>query len=247
MVKKKITAQETQEPIRVLAAVPACHSDHVKYREQIKQAIQANIDKNVDVEITLSICEDSDNNVDKTSVWNWNPVIAKFQALSDRAINEGFDYLWIVEADVVVPENALSRLLGDKADVVAAVVPYKFQNDEYWEQYGFAKGERPAGGHIYDGMACTGYFNPDKDGKPTFETTTLYVPKIKDKLLVGSPEHMIFNGTGCILIKKTVLEKMRWRWDNITCGFDMFFWQDAQRLGFNCVTDGYVICRHLGK
>jgi hypothetical protein len=227
---------QVQTPkIRVLAAVPACHIDHVQYLKQVVDAVKANIIDNSNVEVTLEVSEESDNSVAETN--GWNVVVAAFQKLSDRVVAEGYDYLWLVEADVVIPPNALSHLLSDQADLAAAVVPYHFQN--------YLLGV--AGGEIYRNLACTGYFLPDKQGNPTFDIHNLYLKDIQDKLLIGSPEHMIFNGTGCILISRRVFESgLKWRWDNKVCGFDVYFWQDAQRLGFKCVTDGFVVCQHLG-
>jgi hypothetical protein len=229
------TPKVQTQKIRVLAAVPACHIDHVQYREQVVNAVKAAIRACPEAEVTLNVCEEADNSVAETN--GWNSVVAAFQKLSDRIVAEGYDYLWLIEADVVIPPNALSHLLSDEADLAAAVVPYHFQN--------YLLGV--AGGEIYRNLACTGYFLPDKQGNPTFDIHNLYLKEIQDKLLVGSPEHMIFNGTGCILIKRAVFEKIWWRWDNKVCGFDVYFWQDAQRRGFKCVTDGFVVCQHLGK
>lgn len=250
MVKKTQAAAAADVPkspkIRILGAIPACHSDHVKYREKVLAAVQANIEANPNLDITFTVDEAADNRVDVENTWD--PIVDKFNALTERVLKEGFDYLWLVEADVVIPPNALQHLYNSNMDMAAAVVPYKFQNDEYWEQYGFKKGERPVGGKIYVGMACTGFFEPDKDGKPTFATKTLYLKDTQDRLLQGSPEHMIFNGTGCVLISRKIFESgLRWRWDNKVCGFDVYFWQDVQKAGFSAVTDGFVICQHLGK
>lgn len=240
MVKKKIDGalpveQEmvSQTPkIKVLVAVPTCHPDHIQYRKQVVDAVKANIEANPNVDVSLSVNEKSDNSVAENN--SWNVVVQDFQALSDRVIAEGFDYLWIVEADVVVPENALSRLLGDNVDVSAGIMPFHFyeQTNHRFE--------------VYKDMMITGFVLPDKDGKPTFDIQVLYLREVKDKMLVGSREHPIFNGTGCILIKRSVLEKIRWHWDNKVSGFDVYFWKEIQEQGFSAVTDGFVLCEHLG-
>jgi hypothetical protein len=245
-VTKKAVTKVQQPTIRVLAAVPACHTSHVQYRKQVVDAIKTNFPNNPNVDVTLDVCEESDNLVETEN--NWDSVVAKFNALAERIVAEGFDYLWLIEADVVIPYDALEHLLSDNADVACGVVPYHFQNYlcDHYENGVFVKGV--AGGEIYRDLACTGYFLPDKQGKPTFDIVNLYIKNVKDKVLVGSPEHMIFNGTGCILIKRGVFDSgLRWRWDNKVCGFDVYFWQDAQRQGSKCVTDGFVICQHLGK
>ena len=231
--KTVVAAEPTVEgpKIKILVAVPACHVDHVKYRQQVLDAIKANFPLNPNVEATLCVCEEADNSVAETNTWN--VVVQKFQELSDRVVAEGFDYLWLVEADVVVPTNALSHLLSDNVDVACGVIPYHF-----FAQYP----QFP----VYKDLMTTGYIILDKQGQPTFDIVNLYLRDIQDKLLFGSKEHPIFNGTSCILIKKVVLEKVRWRWDNKVSGFDVYFWKDCQLQGFTVVTDGFVVCDHLG-
>src|SRR5665647_1182211 len=232
--KKTVVAAEPTvkgPKTKILVAVPACHVDHVKYREQVVVAVKANFPLNPNVEVVFSVDETPDNSVAKTNTWN--VVVAKFQELSDRVVAEGFDYLWLVEADVVVPTNALSHLLSDNVDVACGVIPYHF-----FAQYP----QFP----VYKDLMTTGYIILDKQGQPTFDIVNLYLRDIQDKLLFGSKEHPIFNGTSCILIKKVVLEKVRWRWDNKVSGFDVYFWKDCQLQGFTVVTDGFVVCDHLG-
>ena len=194
--KTVVAAEPTVEgpKIKILVAVPACHVDHVKYRQQVVDAVKANFPLNPNVEVTLSVCEEADNSVAETNTWN--VVVQKFNELSDRVVNEGFDYLWMVEADVVVPTNALSHLLSDNVDVACGVIPYHF-----FAQYP----QFP----VYKDLMTTGYIILDKQGQPTFDIVNLYLRDIQDKLLFGSKEHPIFNGTSCILIKKAVLEKVR--------------------------------------
>lgn len=233
--KKTVAAAEptVEGPkIKVLVAVPSCHVDHVQYRERVVKAIQDNLASNPNVSSLLSVCTTSDNEVAETN--SWNSVVRRFQELSDRVVLGNFDYLWIVEADVVVPSDALSRLLGDNVDVAAGIMPFHFyeQNNCRFE--------------IHKDMMITGFVLLDKNGAPTFDVQILYLKDIKDKMLVGSSEHPIFNGTGCILIKKSVLEKIRWHWDNKVSGFDVYFWKDCQLQGFTVVTDGFVVCDHLG-
>jgi hypothetical protein len=231
--KTVVAAEPTVEgsKIKILVAVPACHVDHVKYRQQVVDAVKANFTLNPNVEATLCVCEEADNSVAETN--SWNVVVQKFQELSDRVVAEGLDYLWLVEADVVVPTNALSHLLSDNVDVACGVIPYHF-----FAQYP----QFP----VYKDLMTTGYIILDKQGQPTFDIVNLYLRDIQDKLLFGSKEHPIFNGTSCILIKKEVLEKIRWRWDNKVSGFDVYFWKDCQVQGFTVVTDGFVVCDHLG-
>ncbi|TFH22418.1 hypothetical protein E4G67_04400, partial [Candidatus Bathyarchaeota archaeon] len=228
--KTVVAAEPTVEgpKIKILVAVPACHVNHVKYRQQVVDAVKANFPLNPNVEVTFSVDETPDNSVAETNTWN--VVVQKFQELSDRVVSEGFDYLWMVEADVVVPTNALSHLLSDNVDVACGVIPYHF-----FAQYP----QFP----VYTDLMTTGYIILDKQGQPTFDMVNLYLRDIQDKLLFGNKEHPIFNGTSCILIKRSVFASgLRWRWDNKVSGFDVYFWKDCQLQGFSVVTDGFVVC-----
>ena len=211
--------------MRILASIPACHINHVQYRQWVVDAVLANLNSVDNVEATLSVYKEADDRVDKENTWNG--VVDKFQEASDRAVKEGYDYLWIVEADVIIPPHALTHLLSMDADVACGVTPYHFQN--YLNDPHFK------------GLCCTGYV------KPNWANINLYLDEIRDKVLVGSKDKMIFNGTGCILIKTDVLKKIRWRWDNKVSGFDVYFWVDVQQADFKAVTDGYVVCEHLGN
>ena len=79
--KTVVAAEPTVEgpKIKILVAVPACHVDHVKYRQQVVDAVKANFPLNPNVEATLSVCEEADNSVAETN--SWNVVVQKFQEL----------------------------------------------------------------------------------------------------------------------------------------------------------------------
>jgi hypothetical protein len=230
MVKKKIVTQETQEAIRVLAAVPACHISHVQYRKQITDAIKANF--NVpNVEVTLSVCEDADDRVDVDGWQVWEAVVEKYNVVVNRVLAEGFDYLWIVESDVVVPQDALAKLLGVDADVASAVTPFHFENYLPYP--------------VFKGMVTCGFLFVTPSN--SWDILPLHLEDVKDKLMVGSVEKPIFNGTSCVLIKRSVFESgLRFRFAKAVASFDLFFWYDVQKAGFSAVTDGFVVCEHLG-
>lgn len=220
----------------MLAAVPTCHVDHVQYRDRVVAAVNRNIEANPAFEFTLTVCEDADNSVAETN--SWNTVVANYQSYSDRVVSEKFDYLWLVEADVIAPAHSFKHLYDLETDISCGVQPYHF-----YEKY---KGKVCGAEIYYKDLMTTGFVILDRKGRPTFDIQNLYLRDIKDKVLYGSREHPIFNGTGCILIKRSVLEKIKWRWDNKVSGFDVYFWYDVQQAGFTAATDGYVVCEHLG-
>jgi hypothetical protein len=70
--------------------------------------------------------------------------------------------------------------------------------------------------------------------------------KLKGKNFSG----MVWAGIGCSLIKRNVLEKIRFKYDpreyfRKVGVHDQLFLFDAQQLGFNVLIHGDVICGHL--
>ena len=53
-------------------------------------------------------------------------------------------------------------------------------------------------------------------------------------------------GLGCVLIHRSVLEKVEFRYNKHTSGFDdVFFCEDVIKAGFKVYADTSIRCRHL--
>jgi hypothetical protein len=107
-------------------------------------------------------------------------------AIVMEALRNNFDYLFFVDDDNPIPEDTLERFLDDDKDIVAA--PILSRNPD-------GKGNYPL---------CAFYSREVKIGK---QKVNLYdsVEKFKDK----GPLHRVDAvGTGCLLIKRKVLEKL---------------------------------------
>ena len=57
--------------LKILVAVPACHVDHVKYREQVVEAVKTNFPLNPNVDVTFSIDETAITASLKQTVGTW--------------------------------------------------------------------------------------------------------------------------------------------------------------------------------
>ena len=97
--------------------------------------------------------------------------------MADRVVADGFDYVLIMESDVVVPTNAFSHLLEQNVDVAVAVVPF----------HSYPK--NLALNDMYKDIVCAGVFLDPDDVRPVtngkLEEYQKKVVTFKDGLLVG--------------------------------------------------------------
>jgi GT2 family glycosyltransferase len=103
-----------------------------------------------------------------------------------EVLKQGFDYLFFVDDDNPIPQDTLEKFLEDDKDIVTAPIPSRNAN---------AKGEH---------NLCSMYSREVKvDGKPL----RLYEP-IKEFRDKGHLHQIDATGTGCVLIKREVLEAL---------------------------------------
>lgn len=140
--------------------------------------------------------------------------------LRQKVLDEGYDYFFNLDQDVIPPKDVLERLIAHKKEIITGL-----------------------------------YFNPIRmpDGK------SVIVPVVRKKVKgtkvtffsleeVEAPRLIEVGnlGTGCILIHRNVLEKIKFRYDpNKTSFDDSWFAYDAQKLGFKLYCDTGVKCQHL--
>jgi hypothetical protein len=151
--------------------------------------------------------------------------------VADRVVAEGFDYVLIVESDVIVPKNAFSHLLEQNVDVAVAVVPFhSYPNN-------------PALNEMYKDIVCAGCFLVPDEVRPV---TNGKLEEYRDKVVTFKDGRLVA-GTGCILIKRCVFEQgIRFINNFSVASFDVYFWHDIRKTGFSAAIDGYVVCEHLG-
>ncbi len=129
------------------------------------------------------------------------------------ALNQDYDYLWIVQSDVEVPRHAFGYLFWTDVDLAYGVV-------ERHDEVDFIAG-------LID------------DRKKVW-----YLPRflVKDHVLSGRA----FAGCSCMLIRRRVLEKARFRFSSSeNVGEDISFSYDVAAAGFTSAINGSVECGHL--
>lgn len=141
-------------------------------------------------------------------------IIAKY------AQENGFDYIMWVDSDIILPKDALTRMLKHEKDIVAGVYSYKeLGTDEV-----VAK--------VLEDGSTTDYRN----------LKIKEVQESKGLIEIGG------FGFGCVLTKVKVFNDIPFPWFIYTqdMGEDIFFCRKAQNEGYKLWLDTDVICGHIG-
>ena len=202
-----------------MVGIPLTRPDyHADFRGQVVGAIEAAIAEvpGAEVDVVLS---------HSTHMQGLTGIVEASNFLARKCAVEGYDFLWIVEADVEVPRHALVRLLSDVSDISLGIYP----------------------NNIPDGLRMmAGYFQEQSDRVKPLVHSVFGVDQLRDKVFSG----MVWAGIGCALIHRRVFEGLRFVYDQREYGrkvgvHDQLFLLDAQRLGFKVQLHGDVLCGHL--
>jgi hypothetical protein len=110
--KNHHTPEVSSSP-KLLVSIPATLTSHMQFRPQVVDAVKAALG-----EVPYTFDLQDPNSLD------WGFVVEAYNKVADSVVAEGFDYVLIVESDVVIPLNALSHLLEQNVDIAVAVVPF---------------------------------------------------------------------------------------------------------------------------
>jgi hypothetical protein len=145
---------------------------------------------------------------------DFHDILAKYLGARRMVLEGHYDALLTVEADVVVPELALERLIELNADVA----------------YGLYCSRRiPHTWLIFTDVS---------------EREATRLPRKYRELYFGSAVTTVGMGFGCTLIHRNALEKIPFRIQPSGCSCDWFFALDCQEQGLLQVTDLGVVCGH---
>lgn len=147
--------------------------------------------------------------------------------IADWSLRNDYDYLFSVDSDIVVPRDALRKMLHHDVDIVSGV--YVQRND----------------------MNIPELFVDCNSGDSTVKH--MHIEEIRN---ASSPLMQIAAcGFGCVLVKREVLEKMTYPHfvyqpallHHQTCPEDVYFCQKATALGFRVFVDTSIKCPHKGS
>ena len=152
-------------------------------------------------------------------------VIRDHNVIRQKVLDEGYDYLLILDQDVIPPDDVVDQLIKHDKDVCA----------------GLYFGSHPVFGELRV-MPFAWVFS---GGEIDWNNTGYLVDQ---EMWPGQLLKVAYTGMGCILISKKVLEKVKFRyskemdaWDDRWLGLDV--WDN----GFEFWCDTRVKCKHMYK
>ncbi|MBI2105459.1 hypothetical protein HYT56_01315 [Candidatus Woesearchaeota archaeon] len=149
-------------------------------------------------------------------------IINSRNILRQKFLDGNYDYFLSLEQDVIPPKDIIERLLQHKKRVVTGI---------YFNYINTKKGTELA---------------PVVWSKINMETEERYF--ISPSELNKGLKRIAMSGLGCILIHKSVLEKMKFRYEKQYPSFDdIFFGLDCRENKINIYADTNIICKHLIK
>jgi len=162
---------------------------------------------------------------EKFNYWDENVSYAREQCRL-KALKNGYAYIWFVDVDVLVPADALEKLLDVNGDIVCGKYRHKEEGLPFFWFYEYVPPERRA-------AAAKRY------GKQVV---------LEDVFYMGSQTRRINKaGTGCMLIRRNVLERIPFplkvpkKWTE-----DVIYSIMAEALGFEIWAVPSVDCKHVG-
>lgn len=174
---------------------------------------------------------------------SWNEsarqrIVDSRNLLRKKALEEKYDYFFSLEQDIVPPPDVIERLLSHGKKIISGVYykPFKITD--------------------LDGTPGNPFSLFNNQGKPASEMNlpliwkkTVFKDKIEyaDSSFVEKPRLIEIGaaGVGCLLIHKSVLEKIKFRFDPKQKAFDdMMFAEDVANNGFRMFADTSIKCMH---
>ena len=149
-------------------------------------------------------------------------ITGKYNRGRQMALELGYDALLCLEDDMIVPPDALTRLLACDADIAYGLTVWRHGKPGWSTR--LALGEDGALRNLSD--------YPDAA-----------------RALWGKVVDVAGTGTFCTLVRRRVLEALPWRVDaafpSLCC--DWWLSVDAQRAGFSQKADLGVVCGHITR
>lgn len=157
-------------------------------------------------------------------------IINSRNVLREKTLNEGYDYFFSLEQDIVPDKDVIKKLLGNNKNIISA----------------------------YYGKVVEVVARDDKTGE--IKNFTIELPVVwfqennevrravpREALGKGLVKVAAF-GLGCVLIHRDILETIKFRYEKEKKAFDdMFFCSDAAIKGYELFLDSGIRAEHFEK
>ncbi|MBI4096076.1 MAG: hypothetical protein HY438_04400 [DPANN group archaeon] len=142
--------------------------------------------------------------------------------MREIVLENNFDYLLTLDMDTIPPPDIVTKLLSHKKDVVSGLYFGQHEIQGQLMQVPFA------------------WVFKSKDG---FWGRLRYL--MPDEFSSGKLIELGMAGTGCVLISKKILEKIKFHYDlSMDAADDRWFFYDCHKSGIQPYLDTGVICTH---
>ncbi len=160
-----------------------------------------------------------------------------------------YEYFLSLDQDVIIPKYCLKKLIEENKHIITGV----YYNNKIIEDKEIAfpvlynKYKKETQELMLNNKEKVRQINPE-----LFEALQKYKWNFEYVHIILTPEEVDNNniieiahcGNGCILIKREVLEKIKFRYEEEFFD-DMMFCKDAAKLGYKIYADCSVKCKHL--
>tara|TARA_Y100000310_G_scaffold341625_1_gene441400 strand:- start:5216 stop:5935 length:720 start_codon:yes stop_codon:yes gene_type:complete len=145
--------------------------------------------------------------------------------LREKALKEGYDYLFILDQDVMVPFNILKRLLESDKKIITGI---------YYNIFDVTMKK----GEVKKNVLMPVLYS---EGSEESKVRQYTVEEVRDPKLIEVRQC----GTGCLLIDKEVLGKVEFRHVKDSKNFDdTWFCGDVRSKGYKIFCDTAMKCKH---
>jgi hypothetical protein len=158
-------------------------------------------------------------------------VIYSRNLIREKFLNEGYDFFFSLEQDVIPPKDIIENLLKHNKEIVSA---------------------------YYNKLVKVG-LKDNETGEvknALIELALVWVQADGEKIRRANPQEVLNKGLikvggfgiGCVLIKREVLEKIKFEYKPDKKAFDdMLFCDDAEKAGYGLFLDSNIKVPHLHK
>jgi len=169
-------------------------------------------------------------------------LISSRNKILEYALENNYDYILMMDCDVIPPKNIIQELLSDEKDIVSGI----YYN--YFKINGQQKSRPVAWSHIspeqFEEIKKQINLPPMIKSHEDLRRHLTQKEVESEKLIkVKIPS------AGCMLIKRKVFEKVRYGLldvpSNLSTGDDIYFCKKAEENGFEIYCDTKIKCEHL--
>jgi len=171
-------------------------------------------------------------------------LISSRNKIIDYAIEKGYDYILMMDSDVIAPKTILKDLLTSGKEIISGLYYNDFKID----------------GLIQKSPVCWCHVTPKEFeeiksgvGLPPFvkSCNNLRRHLTKEEADSNKIVRVKIPSAGCMLIKRNVFEQIRYGLldvpGNLSTGDDIYFCTKAEEKGFEIYCDTSIKCEHLVK